>query len=410
MKKSLPILIILIICGCIGFTGCTVSSAEEMIVTQDYIVATKIQSTATSTSLTLTLPSARQSTPVATLSPAPTTTNSTDIIPKTCTVPPKRYNARQELNINKISFLEFDNENLLTFEGWTQRPEPIVTPITPEPTPDMFPGPNNSARILLVGGQLHLEDGEFDSFPLEVAPPLGNPCGEACPMEVVSQSPDGQWQLIQVSDWLSEKEGFWLVGKEEMLRLIPYVTNSKWRWSSDSSLLWIVTSHPNDIGGYTQLVQLDPSVSIKETERGSLLDPFLYFLAFSPLDKTIVSIPSYEQGLSRSEELYQVNATESITQGKKIRDVPGIIRASWNMPTQSFLVEVVKERRVEYQDLFGNPIVTIPFNTLEAVIPSLADENRTLDYGLSNNFTLSKSGRYLAIIHTPGEIWVFNCE
>ncbi|MEZ4644873.1 MAG: hypothetical protein R3E31_19445, partial [Chloroflexota bacterium] len=283
-------------------------------------------------------------------------------------------------------------------------------PATPEPTPEIRPDPFASYRILVTGGQLNLLDGKFSSRSLDVGPSLSNPCGEDCPMEVISQSPNGKWQVIQVSDWVREKEGYWLVSEGSMERLVPYVTGAELHWSDDNSLLWLITSYPNDRGEYSLLVQLDYPVSIQESEQGNWLDPLLYFYAFSPLDKTLILMPSYEHGLSRTEELFQIDLTEHPIRVTKIRDVPGIVAISWNMSTQSFLVEVVKDDRVEFQDLAGNILLIIPFSTLEPVIPALADEDGSLLTGLSRSFTLSESGKQLALIHGPEQIWVFTCE
>lgn len=414
MRKSLLYkVIVLIMCGCIGVTSCTVSTpAKQTAVVPDAIVTATIRSAATVTSSidpTVIPTQPLQPTITAALLPTPTAV-SAEIVSRTCTISPQRFNFRQSLNMNELSYLRFENENSLIFEGRTNRPEPIVTPVTPDPTPEIRPDPFASYRILITGGQLNLLDGKFTSRPLEVGSPLGNPCGEDCPMEVISQSPNGKWQVIQVSDWVREKEGYWLVSENEMVHLVPYVTGAELRWSDDSSLLWLVTSYPNDIGGYTLLIQLGDSVSIKESERGSWLDPLFYFYAFSPLDRMLILMPSYEHGFSRTEELFQIDLAEYPVQATKVRDVPGIVAVSWNVPTQSFLIQIVKEEMVEFQDLSGNTLVTIPFSTLESVIPALADENGSLLTGLGRNYTLSESGKRLALVHSPGEIWVFYCE
>jgi hypothetical protein len=153
----------------------------------------------------------------------------------------------------------------------------------------------------------------------------------------------------------------------------------------------------------------DP-VSIKKSEQGGWLDPLLYYYAFSPLDKTLVLMPSYEHGFSRTEELFQIDLTEYPVQATKVRDIPGIVAVNWNVPTQNFLIEIVKEKSVEFQDLWGNSLITIPFSTLEPIIPTLADESSSLSTGLSRNYTLSKSGQRLALVYGSGEIWVFSCE
>ncbi len=411
MRRFLYLKIIsLMICGCIGMVSCTTSEPVK----QTAMVTEQAPVTVMAPSATPLAASTRHLLPTMTATAALSSTTiistNTEYRPKTCTTPPQRFNFSQGLGMQELSNLEFEDEYSLVFEGWTNRPDPLVTPVTPEPTPEIRPDPFASHRILVTSGQLNLLNGTFSSRPLAVGHPLSNPCGEDCPMEVISQSPDSKWQVIQVSDWVSETEGYWLVNEDKMERLVPYITGTTFRWADDSSLLWLITPYPNDRGGYTSLVQLGDSVSVKQSERGGWLDPLLYFHAFSPFDKTLVLMPSFEHGHSRTEELFQTNLIEYPMQITKARDIPGIVAVSWNTPSQNFLIEVVKEKSVEFQDLLGNTLVTIPFSTLEPIIPTLKDDSSSLSTGLSHNYALSESGQRMALVHSSGEIWVFSCE
>ena len=392
MRNSLPYTIAFLLASvCIGIFGCTVQSTD----------------TSTSSEVATSVPTQ----PVKPITNATSSPNGSDIDSKTCLTSPLRFNFRQELGINNIAYLKFENEDLLTFQGWTQRPEPNVTPITPEPTPDVRPEPNTSSRILFVSGQLSILDEKFSSLLLDVSSPLGNPCGEECPLEVISQSPNNEWQLIQVSDWLRNKNGVWLVSKEEMVRLVPFVSDPWWRWSNDNSLLWFTSNNPNDLGGITLLVHLNKPVTIDIAENGGLLDTFFYFPAFSPLNKNVQSVQSFEQGANRTEELFTIDISTSLTQASESRLVPGIVSVDWNDTTQSFLVQVVTGNGVEIQDITGDVLITIPLDTLKTAIPSLA-EGRVELTGISNpgNYGLSSSGSRLVVVRNNEEFWLFDCE
>jgi hypothetical protein len=350
---------------------------------------------------------------VATLTPTSVTPlASNENSPRVCTSPPQQFNVREVLDMSILN-LRFENEDMVTFEGWAEGPEPIVTPVTPEPTPATFPRPYIYTRRLLTGGQLSLLNGQLNPRPLDFAPPFNNPCHESCPLEVISQSPNREWQLVQVHDWLVEVSGIWLVSRTEMVRLIPYITHLQWQWATDSSLLWIVYSDP-ELGGYTLLVDLDNQVSIKSTgpiteDLPSVLNPWYYIVAFSSSDKVVISTTSFEFPELDSDEVFTINLTDSLTLTDSSRVIPGIVTVNWNDATQSFLLEIVKESGIEIQDLSGNTLLVIPRSTL-ALFHSIPDEGPLEPYfRIGNGYALSPSGEKFVIMQ-GSNLLLFECK
>lgn len=332
--------------------------------------------------------------------------------PRVCAAPPQEFDIREALNMS-ILRLRFENEKLLTFEGWTEGSEPIVTPLTPEPTPNMFPGSYIYTRRQIVGGQLSLPEEQFSQRPLNVASLLNNPCGETCPLEIIGQSPNQEWQLVQVHDWLVEKSGIWLVSKKEMIRLIPYITHLQWQWATDSSLLWIVYNDP-ELGGYTLVAQLDNPIVIRGTgpiteDLPHLLDPWYFIVAFSPVDKMAISTTSFEFPRLDSDELFTINLTDTFTVTDSSRIIPGIVTTNWNEGTQSFLLEVVTKSGVEIQDMFENTLITIPRSILE-MFHSLPNEGTLKpSFRIGDNYALSPSGVKFAVVQ-GFRLLLFECE
>jgi hypothetical protein len=331
--------------------------------------------------------------------------------PRVCISPPQQFNIREVLDMSILD-LRFENEDLVTFEGWTEGPNPIVTPVTPESTPDMFPGPYIYTRRLLSGGQISLSDGQIRPRPLDTEPLLNNPCGEDCPLEILSQSPNREWQLVQVHDWLVEISGIWLVGRTEMVRLVPYITHLQWQWAIDSSLLWIVYSDP-ELGGYTLVVELGSPVITRGTgsiagELPPVLNPWYYIVAFSPIDKVAISTTSFEFTELDSDELFTIKLTDPLTLTSSTSVIPGIVTVNWNDATQSFLLEIVKESGVEIQDLSGNTLLVIPRNTLK-LFHSVPDEGPLEPYfRIGNGYALSPSGEKFIIVQGPN-LLLFEC-
>lgn len=328
-----------------------------------------------------------------------------------CQVPPQRFRFSEALGIERLAALRFETENLVRFEGWTQRPEPTITPITPESTPFERPEPGSSYRILLKGGQLDLTKSTIDQQSLNVDDPLANPCGEACPLEVIGQSPNGKWQLIQISDWLREKMGLWLVSDTASTQLIPYVpADPKWRWAADNSSLWLSFADMEQ-GGHSLVVQLNEQPGIKMSEYGSLLDPNFYFLDYSPLDHTVRAVPSYELGNERADEVFTIWLGDGLEEVIAEQSIPGIVSVNWNEATQSFVAQTVTEDGVTFRELSGALSLTIPRDVVETLFPSLTSTTSALQYGISalGDSAISRSGGKLALVHSPGEIWVFDC-
>jgi hypothetical protein len=337
---------------------------------------------------------------------------------RVCTTLPQRFDFRAELGIYQILDLRFENEDILTFEGWTGRPDASLAPQTPEPTPDMMPGPYPSAGVLLVAGQLNIPDGIVEPRTIAFAPLLNNPCGEACPLEIISQSPDERWQLVQVNDWLREKMGIWLVGEKDMVKLTRYVPfGLDWQWADDSSMLWLEYSDP-DRGGSTLVVYLENPIIVNETEYGSALDPTFYFPDFSPTEKVVLSTANpFELGVD-TDELFTLNLTESLTQTASTQVIPGLISADWNDATQSYLLQIVNRndaeiQSVEIQNQDGQVLVTIPQNILYSIETGLSLGEKPVPsyrFSLPGQYALSSSGRYVAKVKNSSEIWLFDCS
>lgn len=337
---------------------------------------------------------------------------------RVCSTLPQRFDFRAELGIYQILDLRFENEDVLTFEGWSDRQDASLAPQTPEPTPDMMPGPYPSARVLLVAGQLNIPDGIVEPRTIAFAPLLNNPCGEACPLEIISQSPDERWQLVQVNDWLREKMGIWLVGEKDMVKLTPYVPfGLDWQWADDSSMLWLEYSDP-DRGGYTLVVYPENPITVNETIYGSPLDPTFYFPDFSPTEKVVLSTANpFELGVD-TDELFTINLTNSLTQTASTQVIPGLISADWNDATQSYLLQIVNRndaeiQSVEIQNQDGQVLVTIPQNILYSIETGLSLGEKPVPsyrFSLPGQYALSSSGRYVAKVKNSSEIWLFDCS
>lgn len=361
-------------------------------------------------------PTAPAPTPLATASDAP---SHSEVTPspetaniKACLQLPQRYSIGQDLGILWLAALRFESEDLVTFEGWLPRPEPVPTSVVPTVVAGEGPPPNGSSRILLTGGQVDLLAGQLSLRAFDVGQPITRPCGAPCPLEVIGQSPDGKWQLLQVSDWLSDYMGLWLVSETAMTHVVAYVpAGLRWQWADDSSLLWLTYSDP-EIGAYTVVAWLDDEPRIQRVKSGGVLNAYFYFLAYSPVDNTVRSVPSYEWDGGSVDEIYTVSLAAGLEDATATESVPGIVSVSWNEATDRFITQVVTPGGIVFRELTGATVWHIPNETLAMVFPSFTNALDSLPHGISlaGDWAVSDSGNRLALAHNPREIWIFDCE
>ena len=307
--------------------------------------------------------------------------------------------------------LRFESEELVTFEGWTDRPEPTILPRTPEPTTEPGMAINVSSRIFLTAGQLDLSNGALSPRPLAVSAPLANPCGEACPLEVLDQSPNGEWQLIQVNDWLRAQMGLWLVSAETEIRVVPYVpAYPSWQWAEDNSLLWLVYSF-EEYGGETLVIHLDNPPIVYKSQVGGLLDPVMYWSSFAPADNMAFAVPAPEIDHDNMEQVFTIALKDDPERASGVWDVPGIVSVAWNEATRSTFAQGVTPDGITFQELPGGLSLTIPNETLATLLPSFTSAADNLPTGLSapGNWAISPSGGKLVLLPNPAVLWVFDC-
>ncbi len=321
---------------------------------------------------------------------------------RVCKLPPSRFDIQGTLGVYNFSSLHFLDEETLVFRGWAPRPAPKITAETTTTSPPAIEeipvlGEFVSARLLFGEGEVNLLTGDIISNTVDFGSLLNNPCDINCPLEILGVSPNQEWQLIQVSDAGESQIGFWLVSKNQIVRLIEYVpSSSSWQWDETGSLLWFVFA-TEEHGADALVIQLDNPISIIHSGQGkdNPLDATYNYLAYSPYDKTVASTNNpYEQGLPDKDEIYIFDLTQDTPKLIETRLVPGITNVVWNEATQSYLVSVVQENETEIRTLEGEILVRIPGYQM----PSL-------------KFALSSSGKQLAIGYGAVDgIVLFTCD
>ncbi len=329
-------------------------------------------------------------------------------ISRICTNASQVFDIGKTLGIYNYAHLSFQGEDTILFDGWAHRPEPHnaqdnAAQITPGPDPL---GGISSARVILRAGQIDLESSQILSRTLDMALPLDNlaailglPTDEPWPLEQVSdrvdvlgQSPDEQWQLVQISDWSRDAIGIWLISQTETLQVVPYVpSSSTWEWADDSSILWYVHNTP-EFGADSVIVYLEDPPRINRSQRDpeNPLDATYYRLAFSPVEKTVLSTGDPSELGSDTDELIVIDATDTNLQSSQT--IPDITMAVWNQATQSYILKIQTDNSTNFVDLSGTLAVQAPW-----VMPP-------------DVFALSPSGQRLAFGYGSAGIWVYECS
>lgn len=374
-----------------------VSITPSHVLTPNQLASPTITSTVEATPTSV--PMKSETTPTIELIETPLSNSQSRLI---CSGPPARFDIQSVLDVYNFSYLYFLDEETLLFRGWAPRPVPKTSVETTAPSPSATQDPSTlggfvSARVLLKGGQINLTTGDIISSTLDFTPLLNNPCNANCPIEVIGESPDQQWQLVQISDASESQIGFWILTKNQAIRLVDYVPSASiWQWAEDSSLLWLVHT-TGEHGADSLVIELDEPLITTRSEAGSdnPLDATYYFLAFSPQDKTVVSTDDpFERGLPDKDEVYIFDLAQSLLHPVETQTISGITNVVWNEATQNYLLSIVQEDGTEIRTLDGEVFVRIP----EYQMPRL-------------KFALSPSGTYLAIGYGAVDgILVFTCK
>lgn len=348
---------------------------------------------------------------VLTPTPSPTAT----LLPKKatyiCEELPQEISIKDYEDLRALSKIRLLGDDVLSYVGWGSRPSIEDSGgITPTPMTGQ-PEPNRSARTILKSGKIDFVAKE--SIPNSPMPgPLFNPCNERCPLEVLSQSPDAQWQIIQISDWYDEQVGIWLVNKTRGMQLLSHVPfKSSWEWAADSGFLWY-TYPLYEVGSDGIIIELD---NLEENEfitvdNESRIDPSYYITAFSPTDKKFQSTPGVYIVGEESDEVFFIDVAQGVPEVTQSTTIPGIESVFWDEERQAFLYIIANEEGLFVQDSTGDNIVYIPHTVFEMMFPTI--ENLTPSRVLPlDNYSLSPSGRTFAYADQKGKtIYVFNCE
>lgn len=339
---------------------------------------------------------------------APSLAVSEYTISRICTTTPQVFDIAKTFGIRNYAHLGFQGEDTILFDGWSPRPSPQnaqdnAAQVTPGPDPL---GGIPSARVLLRAGQIDLESSLILSRTFDISLPLDNlvailglPSDEQLPFEqvrdrvdVLSQSPDEKWQLVQISDWSGGANGIWLISRVQTLQVIPYVPSSgTWEWADDSSILWYVHDTP-EFGADSVIIHLENPPLINRSQRNPEipLDATYYRLAFSPVEKTVLSIGDPSELGNDTDELIVIDANDTDLQSSQT--IPDITMLVWNQATQSYILMVQTDNSTNFVDLSGTLIVQVP-----EVIPPFV-------------FALSPSGQRLAVGYGSAGIWVYECS
>ena len=384
--------------GCVSNLESPVSTPMPPTQTREFATATVQRSTRTTK---FALESVSEITETADLIAEPTPTPPVPLIEeanhntKMCTSSPKIFDVMGTLDIYAFAHLRFQGDDTLFFDGWAPRPAPenALSTSSSSETDSSSLGGFSSARVLFQAGKIALDSGEISSQTLNVTPVLNIPCEQDCPLDILSQSPDGQWQLVQISDYPKSKQGVWLISQKEMVHLIPYVpSSSNWQWSNDNSIFWYVYS-PGERGANSVIVYFEDALIINHSEQGqnNPLDATYYRLSFSPVAKTILSIANPFEIGNDTDEIYMLNVNNPDIQSSI--NISNVKTATWNEATQSYVLMVTTDEGTNFVNLDGETIIHVPGISIPPLI-----------------FALSQSGKYLAVGYGAVDgVRVFEC-
>jgi hypothetical protein len=385
--------------------------------------------------------------------PTPTPTMPALLQPDTATTPVvcrqfKSYiNIQQETNnVSKwlIDFV-FEQEEVITFLMWSDRPYPGPTPtpfvgtIEPGGRP---PGElSQSRRVLLKGQTWDFIRGTLLETPVTEQDAIQNPCDQDCPLEVIGVAPDNSWQLLQITEAAAEHQGLWLVNKETVYNLVPYVPIfSDWRWSADSRMLWLFYML-QDRGGETYgserlVVDLAhpalPQIVFRSLDAGqwqwlNFLPPSRdgYEFVFSPADKAVLAYEYFgDRSLIPQDNhlnVYHIDFSEDPPHLREVYEARFPTLIDWSEALQDFVVLELSSAGAAIYALNHEVVYEVPMEVIKHM-PRLVgvdgqirtELNTEIDmtalYWRLARVAISPDLQHVVLMSERGEAWAFSCS
>lgn len=315
----------------------------------------------------------------------------------------------------------FEDENKITFLIWSDRPDF-----------DTRPFPINYSWMLLRGLSWDFKDGVYTEHSITDQQPLQMPYPEDYPIEVVSVSPNNEWQLLQITEAPEEYQGFWLVNQETVTHIIPYgPTLIDWQWSDDSEMLWFFhTLH--DISGDSygsQRVRVDltgtdaPQIVFSSRDTAmkpdSLLPSESYGLVFSPAHKTVLSYELLnidEALLNQPVTVYMFDVSHNPPQQIETFELTPPFSIDWSDTSQNFVIIELSETGAEIYTLDRSFVYQIPIEIIRQM-PNFLSENDQGRTDANVSAYLNVNLRVIGIspdfhhvvLMTRSKAWAFSC-
>jgi hypothetical protein len=467
MKKLLFAAMFISLCIFLSLVGCmgegfqvgvepTVSvatlSPTPMASLQSATETAFVIATATTKSEPVSTPTLEPSATDTPIPPTPTPTMPTLLQPNTAATPImcsqfKSYiNIQQETdNARWLMDFVFEQEDVITFLMWSDRPYPGPTPtpfvgtIEPGgPPPGEF---SQSRRVLLKGQTWDFNRETLVETPVTEQDAIQNPCDQDCPLEVIGVAPDNSWQLLQITEAPAEYQGLWLVNEETVYNLVPYVSIfSDWRWSADSRMLWLFYML-QDRGGETYgserlVVDLAapalPRIVFRSWDAGqwqwlNFLPPSRdgYEFVFSPADKTVLAYEFFgAPSLIPEDNRLYVYHIDFSADPPHLQDVyearfPTLI--DWSESLQDFVVTELSSAGAAIYALNHEVVYEIPMEVVIGQMPQLlgrdgqtrtdfdAEEIMLRFYWNIERVAISPDLQHVVLMSERGEAWAFSC-
>lgn len=330
-------------------------------------------------------------------------TESTGDVKRTidCPGPPMKLHG-----LYPISDIRFLDRHTLLVSGWVGAEVPSSSRV--RATPPAI-GPSQWMVGVLMRHQLYRVNtlNQMVEPMTATVPALMRQVCAQCKHEVLSQSPDGKWQLIQAlpESWDDVTEtalrtgalrtGVWLVSTDREIvvnRMLP--AWSRWEWAEDSSALWYVASaYEFGIDSYVVFLDADPLVV---SAFGSPADPVANQVVFLPDSKALLSVD--RTSLSQIRRMGLISPEISLSRSW---EVTGLVGLAWDMNSRQALSVTMRGDTLEFAAGDRSLVVSIP----RGVIHESGWANAQADEYM---FAVAASGEQAAIA-SIGELLVFHC-
>lgn len=265
----------------------------------------------------------------------------------------------------------------------------------------------NSKQLQFVQYEASLPSGPIESISKFVNQEVAFPCDE-CSMQVVSQSPDMKWIIVDIKSM-----GIWILGSETSKRVWPNTPNSyHFTWAADSSAVWMTYNKGETGLNYLLVKDIDSDIEVMQLEElenfpsdliGDEHFHLFYNAVFSPKSQKVWFYPVFP-----SEKTYIYDTT---LESYVIEEIDNFIGVEWQPAIGKLMIRKFDNHSLTMNAVDGSYSVEIAGEVLtDLYLTPSEDQENLIPYIKRSRTYLPIDENSFYVRRSPSQISIIECE